>query len=66
MIRIICREVHIADVALGGAPSAPITMKTFDVDLPELEEYLKPKESTSYNYCEVVGVELIQAKERGK
>jgi hypothetical protein len=58
MIRIIIRQVNTGDVAFGGAPSAPVTFRTFDVSVPSVEVWLRQKMG-DYITREVVGVELL-------
>ena len=61
MIRVICCEVDSADVAYSCG-SAKTTYRTFDVDLPELENWL----SEHRGRCErsFVGLEIISVGER--
>lgn len=57
MIRIIVEQIEMVHVVHGGAPHAPITLKTFDVELPELEAYLRT--ALEYDTRRVIGAALI-------
>ena len=63
MLRIIVRITDIAAAANIGGP-VDITYKTFDVNLAEIETYIARKHQ--YSYREVVGVEVIVAREEGE
>lgn len=58
MIRILVR-VENAGMAANVGSSVESTYKSFDVDIPEMEKYLR---AASENYCNasVVGVELLE------
>lgn len=61
MLRIICCEnEHTAAIHVGGPPE--ITHKTFDVEAPEVEQWLdryKGEKGHQYNVRVIVGVERI-------
>ncbi len=57
MIRLITRMVDIGAAANVGGP-VDSRFKTFDVLIPELEQYLK-KNNCQYVSCEVIGVEVV-------
>jgi hypothetical protein len=45
---------------IGGPGTVPdISMKTFDVDLPEVEKFLRPGKAYPFVMREVIGVEVI-------
>jgi hypothetical protein len=54
VIRVICRETDINDAAHVGGP-VHVTYRTFDVELPEVEAFLR--EATEWQIRDVVGVE---------
>jgi hypothetical protein len=62
MIRIVC---SIADASMAANVGGPVqvAMKTFDVDLPELEQWLT-KRDHSYQERTFTGIEVIQPKEK--
>ena len=57
MLRIIVREEDCTNIVHGGCSHPQIETKTFDVELPEVEAYLREKPS-QYNYRSVLGVEV--------
>jgi hypothetical protein len=59
MVRIICTE---SDAAMAANVGGPVTqrMKSFDVDIPELEKWLKDRPST-YMERTFTGLELLAA-----
>ena len=58
MIRILVR-VDDAGMAANVGGSVETKHKTFDVELPEFEKYLRESSGT-YSHANVVGVELLQ------
>lgn len=58
-IRIIAVEHNYGAAANVGGPSH-VTHKTFDVEAPELEAFLKPRPGDSYSERSVVGVEVLK------
>lgn len=56
MIRIIVRTVDIGSAINVGGP-VDTKFKTFDVSLPELEEYLERR--SQYESKEVIGVDVV-------
>lgn len=57
MIRIIVR-IDDAGMAANVGGSVQTRYKTFDVDLPELEAFLRLPKPNTYTEYEVIGVEL--------
>lgn len=61
MIRIVCKERDNSNWAAGVAEESIVTMKTFDVDIPALEEWLgeitKMKWSAFHRMVE--GIEVL-------
>jgi len=62
MIRIICSESD-STAAAFDAGLVRQTHKTFDVDLPEIEEWLRNKRNT-YVERSVVGIEVIDGESK--
>lgn len=60
MIRIICRERDDRAVAACAADHPEVTHKTFDIEAPELEAWLKEPEAMNDHYVirTVIGVEV--------
>lgn len=58
-IRIIVRSSEASALAHGAANAPEITYKTFDVELPEVEEHLRARVS-NYENRELIGVELLR------
>jgi hypothetical protein len=65
MIRLICSETDAAQCAHVGGP-VTITHKTFDVDIPELERWLREPKVNQWTYTErrFMGIELIDESEQ--
>lgn len=63
MIRIIVRTVNSNHVIHAGAPAPELRFKTFDVELPDLELHLKGASPDSYEYREVIGIEVLSGGE---
>ena len=62
MIRIIAKYDNCGMAAnLGGSVLSQI--KTFDFELPELEQYLLSANSDTYSHVQVIGVEVLPPKE---
>ncbi len=61
MIRIICANNDFADAANVGGP-ATVTHKTFDVELPEVEAWLR--EHVKYHSRSFQGIELIPPQKK--
>lgn len=61
MIRIIVEHIELG-LVVGGAPHAPIAFKTVDVELPELEAYLRTP--SGYDRRRVIGAELLESREK--
>ena len=61
MIRVVCWQDFIGDVVYGGAKSADRRFTTFDVDIPQLEAWLRAAQE--YQPRGVAGIELLPAKE---
>lgn len=61
MIRVIVRTTDVSEVIHAGG-YVHVTNKTFDVDLPELEAFLRRDEGvkSSYATSEVIGIELLE------
>lgn len=57
MIRILCRNVDLSDAAAGVGPTEE-TYKTFDVELPELEKWLR--ESSNFVRRTAIGIEVVE------
>jgi len=58
MIRLIIRSVNVCDAAHAGGP-ADVEYTTFDVDLPEVEKYLRDvRFLNSYESRVIIGAEL--------
>ena len=57
-IRIIVREADVGAAMHVGGPVRSI-LKTFDVELPDLERYLRAEGQPDYVHREVMGVELL-------
>ena len=65
MLRIVCREVDLTKPSNGMGPFEEI-YKTFDVDLPLIEEWVrKPKGKCEVFYRSIIGVEVFDAEEPG-
>ena len=60
MIRILIETVDTSHVVHGNAPRAQVTVKSFDVDLPEVEAELR--RVMPYGYVACGGVELLDGK----
>ena len=58
MLRVLCRMEDAGKAANVGG-SVDCEYKTFDVDLPEVEEYIRPQPDLTYRYVEVIGVEVL-------
>ena len=67
MIRIIVETCDAAMAANVGG-SVHRTIKTFDIDLPELETFLREPETKALNFYhrQVVGIEVLTANQEGK
>ncbi len=69
MLRIICREQDMTAFICGGAKESYIGYKTFDVDAPDVEQWLREYAGQSehgYNERVIVGVEVLQSREEKK
>jgi hypothetical protein len=62
VIRIVCTEVDAGAAANVGGP-VHVRMKTFDVDIPELEAWLAPVANNTYLDRSVAGVEVRTGEE---
>lgn len=62
MIRVIVRECDLGAAMHVGGP-VNTRLRTFDVELPELEQHLRAEGQPEYVRREVLGVELIAAEE---
>lgn len=60
MIRILVRSDY-AGMAVNVVGSVHTEHKTFDVEIPELEKYLRESNGT-YSHANVIGVELLEVK----
>lgn len=60
MLRIVVKEVDGSHAAHVGGPNVE-TVKTFDIDEPELEAYLRKKDGNGNTFLwrNVVGVEIL-------
>jgi hypothetical protein len=65
MLRIVIKTEDCVHVVHGAASQSQTTVKTFDVDLPEVEAFLITKPS-SYWYSNVVGIEVLPARKDGR
>ena len=61
MIRIICTEVDGNDAAHVGGP-VHTRYRTFDVSLPELEEWIRARGTNEFTSRNVTGIELLEAQ----
>ena len=61
MLRIVIKTEDCAHVVHGAASQSETHVKTFDVDLPEVEAFLSKRES-SYWYANVVGIEVLASQ----
>lgn len=64
MIRIICTEVCRGNAAhVGGPPE--VTCKTFDVEVPEVEQWLREPKVMNDHYTDrtITGYEVLEVKE---
>lgn len=61
-IRIIVRQSDEGAARHVGGP-VQTRHKTFDVELPELEQFLRAEGQPDYTSREVIGVEILLAKE---
>ena len=61
MIRIICFENDCSDAANVGGPNK-LSMKTFDVDIPEVEAWMEEAFSQGWKYVTrgFSGIEIIR------
>lgn len=57
MLRIIVRNQHFGAVVHMEGAIAETSLKTFDVELPEIEKYLKVAEK--WTSREVIGIEIL-------
>ena len=64
MIRILVR-VDDAGMAANVGGSVETKYKTFDVDLPELEKYLR-EDRGIYSHANVIGFELLAESHKGE
>lgn len=58
MIRVIVR-IDDASMAANVGGSVYATVKTFDIDAPELEQFLSEGENKTLVNCQVIGVEVL-------
>lgn len=58
MLRIVIQTTDCAAAANVGGPVC-LETKTFDVCLPEVEQYLKAHQTTNYSNRQVIGVEIL-------
>lgn len=58
MLRVIVRTDNAGMACNVGEGSVEVTYKTFAVDIPELEKFLR--ENQSYGHRRVIGVELVE------
>jgi len=60
-IRIICRDQSTIAAANVAGAQAEIAWRTFDIELPELEEWLRGPTDRSWSYTcrEVIGAHLV-------
>ena len=58
MIRLVFANMYLGDAIHGGAQEAKKTLKSFDVSLPEIEEWLADK--SDYNSRTLIGMEIIE------
>jgi hypothetical protein len=56
VIRIIVKQIDSTVVAVGVSDEAREEFKTFDVELPEVEQWLR--ENTDYVHRSFIGIEL--------
>jgi hypothetical protein len=61
MLRIICRRSDDCCTVNTGAPPL-IEHRTFDVDLPEIEAWLRSNPEFKYEQKQVIGVEIIDSE----
>lgn len=59
MIRIVTREINIADAAHVGGPVQE-TLRTFDVSLPDVEIWLR--DNSQWQWRRVIGIELLDER----
>lgn len=59
MIRVVVRRQDMAHVIHGGADGASVSFKTFDIEAPELERFLREERIGQYETRDVMGVELL-------
>lgn len=64
MIRIIIKTEDVAPIVCGGGSQAEVSMKSFDVDLPEIEAFLaEPRlRCATYTTRNIIGYELIESE----
>jgi hypothetical protein len=58
MLRLVCTEVDGNDAAHVGGP-VHTRYRTFDVELPELEEWLRSRGPNEFTSRSVTGVEML-------
>lgn len=59
MIRLIIRTQSAGMAANVAGAKAEIDFKTFDVEIPEVESYLREAEKWDYTNRQIIGVELL-------
>jgi hypothetical protein len=58
MLRIVTKQDN-AGMAANCGGSVLSTLKTFDIELPEVEAYLKSFDKDTYSHVQVIGVEVL-------
>lgn len=62
MLRIVLQRVHTGAACNVGGP-VTTSVRTFDVDLPEVEQVMRSEDR--WNDVHVVGIEVLEAKAAG-
>ena len=64
MLRIVAK-LDSCGMAANVGGSTLSTFKTFDVELPELEAYLRSCDDQTYMHVQVIGVEVLRGEREG-
>lgn len=60
MLRVVFQRIHTGAACNIGGPVTS-SVRTFDVDLPEVEQFMRSEDK--WNDVNVIGIEVLEAKE---